>query len=168
MLEILESWQREFGDIFCLPHDRHLFVCIASPTALETILKLPPSIMSSSQRGGIFEAILGPNALITLEGRPHQQHRRLMLPPFHGGGNRRCIGAEFAQLRMKLGTAAFLNTVGLQLDPTSFGQKPIKPVRYGMTMAPPPSLKVIKGDPPDRSLQRLAEPPIHSTEQGDG
>lgn len=51
--------------------------------------------------------------------------------PF-GGGNRRCIGAAFALFEMKLVLATILSRWQLQLS----SQRPIKPVRRGITMAP--------------------------------
>ncbi|WP_082690174.1 cytochrome P450 [Leptolyngbya sp. NIES-2104] len=57
--------------------------------------------------------------------------------PF-GGGSRRCIGAEFAKLEMKLIVATILKQ--MQLAAVDRGE--IRPVRYGITMAPPTDLKL--------------------------
>jgi unspecific monooxygenase len=51
--------------------------------------------------------------------------------PF-GGGNRRCIGAAFALYEMKLVLATLLSRFELALA----DNRPIKPVRRGVTMAP--------------------------------
>lgn len=51
--------------------------------------------------------------------------------PF-GGGNRRCLGAAFALFEMKLVLATLLTRWQLQLD----GNRPVYPVRRGVTMAP--------------------------------
>jgi len=58
--------------------------------------------------------------------------------PF-GGGNRRCLGAALALLEMKLVTATILSSFELDL----IKKQPIKPVRRGLTMAPPPSLTMV-------------------------
>ncbi len=58
--------------------------------------------------------------------------------PF-GGGNRRCLGAALALLEMKLVTTTILSSFELDL----IKKQPIKPVRRGLTMAPPPSLTMI-------------------------
>jgi cytochrome P450 len=49
-----------------------------------------------------------------------------------GGGNRRCLGAAFALFEMKLVIASLLSHWKLKLET----DRPIKPVRRGMTMAP--------------------------------
>ena len=58
--------------------------------------------------------------------------------PF-GGGNRRCIGLAFAQFEMKLVLATVLSRVELAL----LDHRPIKPVRRGVTMAPPGHLRMV-------------------------
>jgi cytochrome P450 family 110 len=58
--------------------------------------------------------------------------------PF-GGGNRRCIGAALAQLEMKLVIATILSRFQLALC----DRRPIKPVRRGLTIAPPAGLRMV-------------------------
>ena len=58
--------------------------------------------------------------------------------PF-GGGNRRCIGSALALLEMKLVTATILANFELKLT----SDRPMKPVRRGLTIAPPASFKMI-------------------------
>ena len=58
--------------------------------------------------------------------------------PF-GGGNRRCIGSALALLEMKLVTTTILANFELNLT----GDRPMKPVRRGLTIAPPASFKMI-------------------------
>jgi len=58
--------------------------------------------------------------------------------PF-GGGNRRCIGMAFAQMEMKLVLATVLSHFKLTLA----NNRPLKPVRRGLTTAPPASLRMI-------------------------
>jgi cytochrome P450 family 110 len=62
--------------------------------------------------------------------------------PF-GGGNRRCIGSALALLEMKLVTVTILQQFQLQL----LHQRPMFPVRRGLTLAPPAGfkMKVISG-----------------------
>lgn len=58
--------------------------------------------------------------------------------PF-GGGNRRCIGSALAMLEMKLVTATILSRLELEL----VNNRPMLPVRRGLTLAPPSSFKMI-------------------------
>lgn len=58
--------------------------------------------------------------------------------PF-GGGNRRCIGAALAQLEMKLVLATILSRYELALT----HNRPIKPVRRGLTFAPPGNMRMV-------------------------
>ncbi|MBE9177392.1 cytochrome P450 [Oculatella sp. LEGE 06141] len=59
--------------------------------------------------------------------------------PF-GGSNRRCIGMAFALFEMKLVLAEVLSCHQLQL----LNNRDIKPIRRGVTLAPPSHLKMIK------------------------
>ena len=58
--------------------------------------------------------------------------------PF-GGGNRRCIGSALALLEMKLVTATILSRFQLALT----NNRPLLPVRRGLTIAPPASFKMV-------------------------
>ncbi|MBD1910683.1 MULTISPECIES: cytochrome P450 [unclassified Leptolyngbya] len=55
-----------------------------------------------------------------------------------GGGNRRCIGMAFALYEMKLVLATALIHWSLELAPTS----PLRPIRRGVTLAPPSTLRM--------------------------
>jgi cytochrome P450 family 110 len=57
--------------------------------------------------------------------------------PF-GGGDRRCIGLAFAQYEMKLVLATLLS----ELQLTLVDQRPVKPTRRGLTMAPSSHLRL--------------------------
>ncbi len=58
--------------------------------------------------------------------------------PF-GGGSRRCIGMGLALLEMKLVLATILSRFDLQL----LNQRPLKPVRRGLTIALPGNFKMV-------------------------
>ncbi len=58
--------------------------------------------------------------------------------PF-GGSNRRCLGAALAQLEMKLVLATIVSRFELALT----DNRPIKPVRRGLTYAPPGNLRMV-------------------------
>lgn len=71
--------------------------------------------------------------------------------PF-GGSNRRCIGAALAQLEMKLVIATIMSR--FQLGLTS--NHPIKPVRRGLTLAPPAGMQMVAIAP------RLQKTPVRA------
>lgn len=58
--------------------------------------------------------------------------------PF-GGGDRRCIGLAFAQFEMKLVLATLISRLHLAL----VHRRPLKPVRRGLTLAPPNHLRMV-------------------------
>jgi cytochrome P450 family 110 len=58
--------------------------------------------------------------------------------PF-GGSNRRCIGMAFAQFEMKLVLAAIASRLHL----TPLRQHRVRPVRRGLTLAPPANLQMV-------------------------
>jgi len=58
--------------------------------------------------------------------------------PF-GGSNRRCIGAAFALFEMKLVLANILANYDLKLA----SDRPVKPTRRGLTVAPPANMRMI-------------------------
>jgi cytochrome P450 len=58
--------------------------------------------------------------------------------PF-GGSNRRCIGSALAQLEMKLVLATIVSRFQLALT----NNRPVKPVRRGLTIAPPGNMRMV-------------------------
>jgi cytochrome P450 len=58
--------------------------------------------------------------------------------PF-GGSNRRCIGAAFALFEMKLVLANVLSNYELKLA----SNRPVKPTRRGLTVAPPTNMRMV-------------------------
>lgn len=67
--------------------------------------------------------------------RQYSQYEYL---PF-GGGNRRCIGAAFAQYEMKLVLATILS----RYQVSTVNKRPVRPVRRGLTLAAPAGMKMI-------------------------
>ncbi|HEY9825183.1 MAG TPA: cytochrome P450, partial [Stenomitos sp.] len=60
-----------------------------------------------------------------------------------GGGARRCIGVAFALMEMKQVLAVLLSKYRFELT----DQRPITPVRRGVTLAPPGNLRLRFLDP---------------------
>ncbi len=117
--------------------------------AFPRIVKQPMNLMGYSLEPG---AILLPSVYLAHQRpdvypnpkqfRPERFLERQFSPyeylPF-GGGDRRCIGAAFALFEMKLVLVTLLS----QFDLALVNPKPIKPVRRGLTIAPPSHLKMV-------------------------
>lgn len=83
-LDTLKTCHDRYGDTFRLPYENFIALCVSSPTGLQSIFSASPEVLSSHQRGGVFDLVLGERSLVFLEGREHQRHRRILMPPFHG------------------------------------------------------------------------------------
>jgi cytochrome P450 len=59
-------------------------VMISDPEEVKEIFKLPPDVAHPGQGARILEPILGRYSLILLDEDLHLEHRRLLLPAFHG------------------------------------------------------------------------------------
>ncbi len=117
--------------------------------AFPRVVKQPMSLMGYSLKPG---TILLPSIYLAHQRpdvyphpkqfRPERFLERQFSPyeylPF-GGGDRRCIGSAFALFEMKLVLVTLLS----QFDIDLVDRKPIKPVRRGLTIAPPSHLKMV-------------------------
>lgn len=70
--------------------------------------------------------------------------------PF-GGGNRRCLGAALALMEMKLVLAQILSQYNLEL----ISDRQLKPVRRGLTMAPPGNFQMLVCDRKSEKIPAL-------------
>ena len=59
-------------------------VMVSDPDEVKEIFKLPPDVAHPGQGARILEPILGRYSLILLDEDLHLEHRRLLLPAFHG------------------------------------------------------------------------------------
>lgn len=55
-----------------------------SPADIEQLFKAPPSDVPTATGGSPIAPFLGEHSLLTLNGKRHLRHRKLLLPPFHG------------------------------------------------------------------------------------
>jgi cytochrome P450 family 135 len=51
---------------------------------IEEVFKLKPAQFNVSEPRQVMEPVAGPSSILLLDGEPHMQMRKLMLPPFHG------------------------------------------------------------------------------------
>jgi cytochrome P450 len=95
---------------------------------------LMPSIYLIHQREDIYPEpkCFKPERFLERQYSPYEYF------PF-GGANRRCIGAALAQLEMKLVLATIVSRYQLALTDS----RPIKPVRRGLTLAPPAGMQMV-------------------------
>jgi cytochrome P450 len=60
------------------------FVLLSDPDEIKEVFTLPPDVAHPGSGARILEPVLGSNSLILLDEEPHLEHRRLLLPAFHG------------------------------------------------------------------------------------
>jgi len=82
---MLGECSRRFGDTFTLRiAGLGTWVVISHPRDIETVFKADPQIARAGEGNRILEPLLGPDSVLTLDGRAHLRQRKLMLPAFHG------------------------------------------------------------------------------------
>ncbi|MFN6476905.1 cytochrome P450 [Nostoc sp. DedQUE07] len=85
-LEYMEDCAKSYGDIFTLRIGPVFTpqVFISNPQAIQQIFTTDPKQLDSGAAAGSGTPLLGPNSLLSLEGKPHQRQRKLLTPPLHG------------------------------------------------------------------------------------
>jgi hypothetical protein len=68
------------------------FVIIADPAAVKEIFQLAPDVAHPGHGARVLEPVLGRYSLILLDEDSHLEHRRLLLPAFHGDRMKLLIG----------------------------------------------------------------------------
>ncbi|MGC9502381.1 cytochrome P450 [Baaleninema sp.] len=125
------------------------------PVALITFPRIVKGSFTMGDRTFEDESILAPCIYLTHHREdiypepdrfnPHRFLDRQYSPfeffPF-GGGNRRCLGMALAMYELKLGLATMLRDYEFTLP----DDRPIKPMRRGVTLAPSGNLQLIKVD----------------------
>lgn len=83
-LQVMETTAAQFGGCFTLRLGGFkTLVLVSDPKALQTVLT-DPAFTAPGEANEIARPLLGNHSLILLSGEQHQQHRKLLLPPFHG------------------------------------------------------------------------------------
>ncbi|PSB01687.1 cytochrome P450 [Merismopedia glauca] len=81
----LESMRRRYGSIY-----QDTFygfpptVIVSEPQAIQEIFTADSQLFQSAASNKILEPLVGGNSLLLLDGKPHQQRRKLLMPQFHG------------------------------------------------------------------------------------
>ena len=83
--DFFERCQQELGDLFRLrlPGLGQINV-VASPEGVKEVFALSPDEGHAGKANVVLRPFLGDHSLLLLDGAPHQRHRRLMMPAFHG------------------------------------------------------------------------------------
>ncbi|MTJ07255.1 cytochrome P450 [Anabaena sp. UHCC 0204] len=85
-LGYMEECAKKYGDTFTL-RVGPLFkpqVLISHPQGIQQIFTTDPKHLDSGAPAGAGAPLLGPNSLLSLEGKTHQRQRKLLTPQFHG------------------------------------------------------------------------------------
>ena len=79
------------------------YILVNHPEAIKEILTSNrQKLFADSKNNGILKPLLGDRSVVLLEGDPHRQRRKLLLPPFHGERM-----ATYSQSIVKLTNEAF-------------------------------------------------------------
>ncbi len=60
------------------------FVILTEPDQIQELFAAPPDVLHPGEGAKILAPIVGEHSVILLDGRPHLEQRKLMLPAFHG------------------------------------------------------------------------------------
>jgi cytochrome P450 family 110 len=85
-LGYLEENTRRYGDVFTARLGGNLqpFVFFSHPQAIQEILTADAQQFDAGRMNGILRHLVGDTSILLLDGEPHKQQRKLMMPPFYG------------------------------------------------------------------------------------
>lgn len=83
-LDYLEYCVKKYGDIFTLRLGNKNQIFVSNPQAVQQIFNTDSTILEAGKSAGAIFPLLGENSIISLEGKPHERQRKLLMPPFHG------------------------------------------------------------------------------------
>lgn len=83
----LERYNQKYGEIFYGSKSSLMppYVIFSNPQAIEKVFTADPSLFEIGQQSTApVRVLLGDKSLVLLDGIEHKQHRKLLMPPFHG------------------------------------------------------------------------------------
>ncbi len=81
----LGGLRRRYGHRFTVKLPFGLpFVMLSDPDEIRELLQAPPELLHPGEGGRILEPVVGPWSLLLLDEEAHLEHRRMLLPAFHG------------------------------------------------------------------------------------
>ncbi len=83
---LIERCRRRYGDVFSLKlWTPGLLIVVCDPTEIKRIFTGDPNLLEAGAGNAFLRRVVGLRSLFVLDGAPHLQTRRLMLPAFHIG-----------------------------------------------------------------------------------
>ena len=83
--------EREYGDFYQVKFvNAPPTVMTSNPQAIEEILTLDSDGFEVGRGNKMLSFLVGNNSLLLLDGKKHQNRRRLLMPPFHGESLQKC------------------------------------------------------------------------------
>ena len=84
-LDFMRECVEKYGDPFRIELSRFgEHACFSAPMALRDIFTTHADKLDAGLGNEPLRALLGDHSLLTLDGRDHRRHRRLLKPAFHG------------------------------------------------------------------------------------
>ena len=83
----LERYHQKYGEIFYGAKSSLMpaYVIFSNPQAIEKVFTADPNLFEVGQQSTApVRILLGDKSLVLLDGIEHKQHRKLLMPPFHG------------------------------------------------------------------------------------
>jgi cytochrome P450 len=115
-LPFLERCRARYGKRFTLRlPGSPPFVMLSDPDDVKEVFTADPGVLHPGEGARVLEPVVGLNSVILLDGRPHLEQRKLMLPALHGEKMQRLSGlmAEVAEQEI----ASWPRGMPLQLHP---------------------------------------------------
>jgi cytochrome P450 len=87
---VLRTCHARYGDTFQLRiayEDTWVFV--TDPDDVKRVFTGDPALLHAGEANRILLPVLGPRSLLLLDEDAHMEHRKLLLPPFHGARMKR-------------------------------------------------------------------------------
>src|SRR5262249_51339377 len=84
-VEFMEANRRRYGPTFLArlgPLQNVLF--LSEPAYVKAVLTGDTDLLRTGDINGVFRPIIGSHSILLLDGPPHMEERKLLLPPFHG------------------------------------------------------------------------------------
>ncbi len=82
----LERYRDRYGDIYYSPNFSPFppFIVVGNAEGIEALFSADPELFDTATSNTAFQALLGGQSILQLEGQLHQKRRKLLMPSFHG------------------------------------------------------------------------------------